>query len=177
MRLFVALPLPHETRAALAAWSRQCGPQPTLRWTPQEQLHITLHFLGEVEDVRVGVVTAALDSLRLPGFAVDLEQMEVMGRAGVLAAAARLTPEFAALEIEVRARVSAFGEKQEAGRQFRPHVTLARARRGEPVPRPGTFPPLPALGFQAACFRLYRSELRHEGAVHTIVREWKLATL
>jgi len=174
MRLFVALPLPAETRQALVAWTRKCGSQPTLRWTPEEQLHITLHFLGEVEDVRVGFVAAALDGLRPRRFEVEFERLEILGRAGVLAAAAKLTSQFAALEMEIRARVLALGEKPEYSREFRPHVTLARARRGESVPKLKSFPPLPKLGFPATCIRLYRSDLRPEGAVHTVVREWKL---
>src|SRR5579863_3998601 len=191
MRLFVAVPLPDETRAALAVWMKRCGAQPALRWTKEEQLHITLHFLGEVEDVRSALVTAALDGLRRPTFDVEIDRLEVLGRADVLAAAAKLTPELAALEIEVRARVAKIpGLKSETLRQaqgrllgarertetreFRPHVTMARAPRGERVPRASAFAVLTKIDFRAECFRLYRSELRRDGAVHTIVREWKL---
>ena len=171
MRLFIALPLPAETRRALSAWARNCGSRPALRWT--DQLHITLRFLGEVEELRASLVIAALDGVHLRPFPVEFDGLEVLGRAGVLAATARLTPQLAALEIEVRSRVSAFGEKQET-RSFRPHVTLARARRGDAVPGLRTFPPLPRLSFPATCFRLYKSELQPEGAVHTILREWQL---
>jgi RNA 2',3'-cyclic 3'-phosphodiesterase len=174
MRLFVALPLPVETRAALANWAGSCGRQPALRWAPEEQLHITLHFLGEVEEIRAGLVTAALEGVHLRQFDVEFERIEVLGRAGVLSAAAKLTPELAALEIEVRARVASLGEKREGSREFHPHVTLARARHGANVPKPRALPPLPRLAFPAKCFRLYRSELRPDGAVHTMIREWQL---
>ena len=183
MRLFVALPLPEETRAALTAWTKKCGAQPALRWTPEEQLHITLHFLGEVEDVLAALVTAALDGLRRPQFDVEIDRVEALGRASVLAAAAKMTPELAALEIEVRARVAGIsGLKREIGgtrgkdetREFRPHVTLARARRDAAVPKLRTLPRFATFRFRAECFRLYKSELRRDGAVHTVVGEWKL---
>jgi len=174
MRLFVALPLPRETRKAFIAWTRKCVAPPILRWTPEEQLHITMHFLGEVEDARVRIVTVALDGIHARSFDVEFDRIEVLGRASVLVAATKLTPQIAALEIDVRARVLALGKMPEAGREFRPHVTLARARRGESVPKVRSFPPLPKIGFAATCFRLYRSELLREGAVHTIIREWPL---
>jgi RNA 2',3'-cyclic 3'-phosphodiesterase len=174
MRLFVALPLPAETGAELANWMKSCGPQSALRWTLEEQLHITLHFLGEVEEVRLGLVTAALEGLHLHQFNVEFERVEVLGRAGVLAAAAKLTPQLAALEIEVRSRVAALGERRAADHEFHPHITLARARRGAAVPKPRSLLPLPELRFTANCFRLYRSELRQKGAVHTVIREWQL---
>lgn len=62
----------------------------------------------------------------------------------------------------------------ETFREFRPHVTLARARRGESVPKIKSLPSFPALEFRAECFRLYRSELNKDGAVHSVVGEWKL---
>ena len=51
MRLFVALTPPREAVAQLwsaAAEVREA--QPDLRWTPSEQWHLTLAFLGEVDD-------------------------------------------------------------------------------------------------------------------------------
>jgi RNA 2',3'-cyclic 3'-phosphodiesterase len=174
MRLFVALPLPARTRAALATWAQSCAPHPNLRWTRPEQLHFTLHFLGEVAKDRVSAIIHALDGIARPAFPIELHKIEALGRAGVLAAAAKLTPPFAALEVEVRTRLSVFGENRDAHREFRPHITLARSRRGANVPKPHSLPPLPELTFAADCFRLYRSELQRNGAEHTVLREWKL---
>jgi RNA 2',3'-cyclic 3'-phosphodiesterase len=176
MRLFVALPLPRQTPSALAAWARKCGPQPALRWTPQEQLHITLHFLGEVADERVPAAVDALNGVAARSFEVVLDRLDVLGRTGILAVTAKLTPLLSALEVDVRSRIFAFGENQQAGREFHPHVTLARARRGESVPKLRSLPPLPELRFAASCFRLYRSELSSQSAVHTVVREWSLGS-
>ncbi|MGB6689331.1 MAG: RNA 2',3'-cyclic phosphodiesterase [Terracidiphilus sp.] len=173
MRLFVALPLPAETRAALVAWAGQCGAQPGLRWTPEDQLHITLQFLGEVGVDRVGSVGEALDGIRSPSFSVSLARVEVLGRAGVLAAAAEPIPALLSLADAVQSHLASFAANSEE-RAFRPHATLARARRGAQVPKPRSLPALQELRFRASCFRLYRSELRPEGAVHTVIREWEL---
>jgi RNA 2',3'-cyclic 3'-phosphodiesterase len=176
MRLFVALPLPEETRAALAGWVRRCGTVPELRWTPTEQLHITLNFLGEVAEERLEPITESLGAIKTRRFEVRFEGILTLGRAAVLAAAAKLTPQFAALAESVAAAVRSIIAQPEEGRAFHPHVTLARARRGAAVPKHKSLPPLPPLNFAAECFRLYRSELTREGAVHTIIREWKLSS-
>lgn len=173
MRLFAAIPLPESTRAALAAWSASSGPRPGLRWTPAEQLHITLKFLGDVADDRVGRIVEALDGIAARGFTVELERLELLGRAGVLAAAAKPAPSLSRLAGEVRSRLASFAEDPEE-REFHPHITLARARRGSRVPKAHSLPPLPALEFTATCLRLYRSQTRPEGAVYSVIQEWLL---
>jgi 2'-5' RNA ligase len=107
MRLFVALPLPDEVRAGLARWVKSCGAQPGLRWTPVEQLHFTLHFLGEVADDRVAAITTALGRIEAPAFPVAFDRIETLGR-GVLAAAAQATPSFTALAECVRSKLTQF---------------------------------------------------------------------
>jgi RNA 2',3'-cyclic 3'-phosphodiesterase len=175
MRLFVAIPLPVPIRENLAHWVRKCGAQPTLRWTPAEQLHITLHFLGEVAEERVSGVMKALDKVHAAAFSVALDRVELLGRGSILAAAMQLNPEIAALAESVRARMAEFTDGvAETFREFRPHVTLARARRGKTAPKLKTLPAFPMLEFRAECFRLYRSELRKEGAAHMVVGEWRL---
>jgi 2'-5' RNA ligase len=175
MRLFAALPLPTEVKAALVAWTQQCGAQPALRWTPAEQLHITLHFLGEVEDARLNAVIAAMDGLQLPEFPVVFDRIELLGRAGILAVAAKNSTAMAELAGAVQARLSAFTEGgHEPHKTLRPHVTIARARRDARAPDPRSLPHFAELAFSAGRFGLYRSELRPSGAVHSVVREWTL---
>jgi 2'-5' RNA ligase len=174
LRLFVALPLPAEIRSALLRWTKSCGAQPGLRWTPEDQLHITLHFLGEVAEANLDAVLNAIAAIAAPAFPIALHRVEVLGRAGVLVARATPSPPFVGLAQAVRSRLGIFSEILETGRAFHPHVTLARARHGGAVPKPRALPPLPELKFTAACFRLVRSELRSEGAIHTAIREWKL---
>src|SRR4051794_36719961 len=69
MRLFTAVELGAEVRAAAAAYSRglrsrieQAGLQFRARWIPEDNLHVTLTFLGEVADARLAAIAAALDA-------------------------------------------------------------------------------------------------------------------
>ena len=56
IRAFIALPISEEVKARMAgvqAELRHTLPTARVRWTPQEQLHLTLRFLGDVEAQRL----------------------------------------------------------------------------------------------------------------------------
>jgi 2'-5' RNA ligase len=61
MRLFVALDLPDVAKDALAAVAGGVTASvPGARWVPRDNLHLTLVFLGGVDDARVPELSAAL---------------------------------------------------------------------------------------------------------------------
>jgi 2'-5' RNA ligase len=63
-RLFIALPLSAPAIAELHALVHMCRRQATVvRWVRPEQMHITLKFLGDVEEERECDITGALESL------------------------------------------------------------------------------------------------------------------
>jgi 2'-5' RNA ligase len=164
LRLFVAVDLPDDVRAACAEWrDAVVGPRPALRPVADESLHVTLSFLGtrgagEAEDL-AGALAGAVRA----------------GRGLVLAGAGWLPPRrprVLALELEdprgelgaLRAAVaSAVGDRE--ARPFRPHVTVARVRGGQRV-RPEALSPPPAVAFDAAALTLYRSHTAPAGAVY-----------
>jgi len=137
-RLFVAVELPEDARAAIERAVETLPPVPALRPTPADQLHLTVLFLGAVEPERVPVVAERL--------------------AGVAASAARFQTaltSFGAFPPRGAARVLWVGLRDDDGRlaglaaaakdalrdlvvtedrPFRAHVTVARAR--EPVHLP-----------------------------------------
>ena len=170
-RMFVALDLPPDARAALADWRDELvEARRDLRPVRAEALHVTLVFLGWQTEKEAGAIAAAafeacsgLPAARLrPGavrpippraarlFALDLEDDE--GRAGAVQAA--------------------MSDALEAGRWYRPekrpfwpHLTLARVKRDErrPAPLPDA-PSPPGEAFEANELTLYRSTLRPQGA-------------
>ena len=76
VRLFVAIPLPDAVRHDLA---RLCAGVPGARWTPAENLHLTLRFIGEADGGRYHDIAAALGAV--DGAAFDL-QLAAVGRFG-----------------------------------------------------------------------------------------------
>jgi RNA 2',3'-cyclic 3'-phosphodiesterase len=139
MRTFVALNLPADERRALQqalAPAQQCGLP--VRWTQHDGLHLTLKFLGEIDSAQVAPIHDALQQvaarhepfqLRLGGFGAfpSLRRASVLW-VGISADAALL-----ALQRDVDDALAALGHPREE-RAFRPHLTVARARRGAREP-------------------------------------------
>jgi 2'-5' RNA ligase len=77
-RLFVAIELPSAVRDALAALMAETGrdhPVPGARWTPPDNLHVTLRFLGSVASADLPALQAALAQIEADGFALGLAGM------------------------------------------------------------------------------------------------------
>ena len=170
MRLFVAVWPPPAVVEQLAGLPRPA--RPGLRWTTEDQWHVTVRFLGEVSAGDVEGVKAALGRLG-PG-----------GRAGMVTATAgpaleRLGPSVLSLPVagleEMAAAVSDLtaGYGQPAGgRPFRGHLTIARAARGVD-PRP----PLPvpfAATWEIAEVTLVASVLHPAGARYEVIARYRL---
>lgn len=163
MRLFIALDLPADTRAALAAWADAAAP-PIVRRVPPENLHVTLAFLGsrsEDEATRVGSrlsdVIRPLDPLRTGG-ALWLPRRHP----GVLTVALRDDAQLSGLQADLVAELESTIEFESERRRFRPHVTVGRVPRGTRIDtRPELDPPVPELELRAPALTLYCS---HTGA-------------
>jgi 2'-5' RNA ligase len=167
IRLFVALDLPDEAVAALAAF-RDTAADPAV-WRPlgDATLHVTLAFLGHrpEEDVdAVHAVLAALAEREPPALGLGDALLLPPRRARVLTVAlADATGALGALQAELSAALSAAGVYEPEARPFRPHVTVARLRAGERAPRTIDAAPEP-VAFRAAAVVLYRSHVGRGGA-------------
>ena len=137
MRLFVAIPLPPDVRLVLAGLS---GGVPGAGWLPAENLHLTLRFLGELDDHLFEDVCHGLSQVGGEAFALELAGVGHFGdrrQARVLWAGVRPSEALARLRGRVERALQNCGLPREE-RRFHPHVTLARLR-GAPVERVGRF--------------------------------------
>lgn len=172
MRLFVAVDPP---AAEVAALDRSLGARdPAVRWVPPAQWHVTLVFCGEVAedvvpDLRARLARAAARteplSLQLAGAGTFPRQA---ARARVLWVGLHGdVPELTRLAERCAAAARRSGIDVEE-RPFRPHLTLARARRDAVDARPLVDRMSSYAGepWQVSTFRLVRSHLgasvRHE---------------
>jgi 2'-5' RNA ligase len=125
-RVFVGLPLPDGLREQLAL---AAGGVPAARWVPPQSMHLTLHFIGELEGPPLATVIEALGDLRARRFSLELRGVGTFphrGRPRVLWAG--VGGDRAAL-IELHAeigRVLLRAGVETERRKFAPHVTLAR---------------------------------------------------
>lgn len=172
LRLFVALAVPGPVRAALAASLEAARrARPDLRWTDPGGWHVTLAFLGWVDDARLGDVHAAV---RAAATAATSFEIALDGRAGtfggrVLWAGLAPSAPLEALVTGVRAALVQRGLPAE-DRPFRPHLTLARAGRGRTVPAAvAQEVAVPAGAWRVRDVRVLRSHLGREGARYEVL--------
>ena len=180
LRLFIAIALPGPVREELVALAQ---PLAGVNWTRPEQLHLTLRFLGDVPEEKIENITAHLATVRVEPFVLPVE--------GVGAFPPKAPPRVIWIGVghghprlhQLRQRVDdallAAGLLELDVRTFHPHVTLARcgADTGKPLAKwLLAHAEFGAPPFRVTAFDLYSSELRPEGAVHTLVRRFPLAT-
>lgn len=137
MRLFVAVELPEpwlrEAARALDVLTATLGDHAeVLRPVAPDRMHLTVRFLGEVDEERLPALDEALRE-SVPPVGVDLE----LAAPGTFGSAARTSAvwlglggdleELRALAGRVESAVEAAGLPSER-RELRPHVTLARVR-------------------------------------------------
>lgn len=177
MRLFVALRPPRPVRELLLAAAHGVD---GARWQADEQLHLTLRFVGEADGRTADDLCAALGSLAAEAPEVRVAGAGLFDRRGRLEALwAGVAPRepLAALHRKADRACVAAGLPPE-GRAYVPHVTLARlGRTADPFAARDWVARHQALG--SAPFRLdrlilYRSHLGGEGAAYEVLDAWPL---
>ena len=178
VRAFFGLPLPEDARARLQRYIEQCERlAPQFRWTLDEKLHITVRFLGHLEQaIAEGIADRVQDSD--PGhFELRLGSVGTFKR-GRLARVVWIglsagEAECAELASLVEAECVNAGLEPEA-RRFHPHLTLARARLRDGAKLPD-LPAAPELAaWRAEELILYRSHLGRGGSVYEPLRSIRL---
>jgi len=135
VRLFVAVEVPEQVRSAVAAAIAPARERaPRLRWVDPAKYHLTLVFLGSVEESRVAGIAEAVSS-SVQG--VEQFSLALDGRVGtfgrrVLWAGLAPSPQLSAVAGAVTASLRPVVAVPDGDRPFRAHLTLARAGR-EPV--------------------------------------------
>ena len=174
-RLFVALrPSTAVRRHCLDAIA---GGPPGWAWQREDQLHVTLRFIGEVERPLAEDIAAALGSIRASPVELGLHGVGFFdqGPRGVLFARAVPREPIAALHKKVDRALFSTGLEPER-RAFLPHITLARRRKSaiEPSAWLEAHAALSAPPEPVDRFILYESHLGHDGAHYEAVAEYPL---
>jgi 2'-5' RNA ligase len=131
MRLFVGLAVSETAKEMLERLTlRLRAKDDGLRWSTREQWHVTLVFLGEVEDAARAALVRELKSVRRPALTLRMERLGVFERSGILHAEVEVTQELLRLHEAVGSAVRRSGLEIEE-RPYRAHITLARARNRE----------------------------------------------
>jgi 2'-5' RNA ligase len=176
IRLFVALELPEPVRDRLIGLG---GGVPGARWTERENLHLTVRFIGEVENGVVPDIDAALAAVSAPGFDLVLDGVGQFGsgaKSRVLWAGVERNDALVHLNQKIESALVRAGLPREE-RRYSPHVTLARLR-SAPAERVGRFIQDRGL-FRAGPipidhFTLFESRTGNGGPVYDPLKDYPL---
>ena len=125
-RLFTALTLPEDVRAWLSGLR---GGLRGARWIDPENYHITLRFVGDVDDRTADEIAHALDKVERGPFEITLSGLGAFGNKKPHSVWARVDPCQALLELQAEQErmLQRMGHSAEA-RRYTPHVTIGRLR-------------------------------------------------
>jgi 2'-5' RNA ligase len=152
-RLFFALWPDEAARQALGALSRDVALAAGGKPVPEEKIHLTLAFLGEVAAGREPEAKRAAQDMRCEAFTLGLDRVGSFRRARVAWAGTSMAPRpLLDLQAALAARLAEQGFELEE-REFAPHLTLARK-----IARPVPAASIPAIAMQARALALVRSE-------------------
>jgi RNA 2',3'-cyclic 3'-phosphodiesterase len=170
-RTFVALALPAEVRAALADLTRDLPRPPRgLRWGSLAQAHLTLSFLGDLDDTDLQATRGAARAVAAGAtpFVAALAGLGAFPRPERARVAWVGWGEGSDAVVALQAvLLAALGRPSDARRPFAPHVTIARAR--EPVDARrwlGAAPSWTGPPWRVDGLDVMASELAPGGAIH-----------
>ena len=127
LRLFVGIDLPPELKLNLSLIQAGLA---GARWIDPGNFHVTIRFIGEVDEGVASDVDEALRKLREPRFSLNLAGVGTFG-GRQLHVDVEKSPALVHLRDKVESALVRLGLEPE-GRRFSPHVTLARLRAKEP---------------------------------------------
>jgi 2'-5' RNA ligase len=185
IRAFIAIELSDEARSALFDLQNRLKailPPKTVRWTAPQNIHLTLHFLGEVPVEQIELIGQVVKSVTQDGqpFTLKLTGMGCFPntrRPRILwAGVSGQTKPLLAMHQALGERLKTAIDFEPDQRPYAPHLTIGRVKNGIPRrhltqlgealeqerPVVGEVAVLPVAGVS-----LIKSELKPAGAVYT----------
>ena len=125
-RLFTALEIPPHVAESLGMMR---GGLPGARWIDPGNYHLTLRFIGDIDDALAHEIAGLLGRVRRLSFELRLDGLTSFGgrKPRALVAAASPVAPLMELQAEHERLLQRLGLEPE-GRKYTPHVTLARLR-------------------------------------------------
>jgi RNA 2',3'-cyclic 3'-phosphodiesterase len=125
-RLFTGIEIPSDIAQSLATLR---GGLPGARWIDPENYHVTLRFIGDVDDTIAREVVSLLGRVRRRSFELRAEDLKSFGGRTPRAVVATLTQTQPLMELQAEhERLMQRVGLEPEGRKYIPHVTVARLR-------------------------------------------------
>ena len=181
MRCFIALPIEGDIKTQLIKAQQELkSTKANLKLVEEENIHLTLKFLGEVESEKASKVCESLQEIKFPRFDIVVEGIGVFPNFNFLrviwAGISKGAENILKLHEELEKKLAVIGFKRDAN--FHPHVTLARVR----SPHNKTALVSKIKEFQNTYFGqvsidkilFMESKLKPSGPVYSVIKDVKL---
>jgi RNA 2',3'-cyclic 3'-phosphodiesterase len=170
VRLFFALWPQEKAARALHEWARQALLQTRGRVARAGTIHLTLAFLGDIEESRISATKDIGRATVGEAHSLPIEQARYWKHNRIVWVGPNETPvPLAALAADLKSALMREGFALEQ-RAFEAHVTLIRKAHA-----PRALPALPALDWPVEEFVLVRSTLSSEGSSYDVIERFPLA--
>ena len=183
IRTFIAIELPVEVKQVVRQIQNQLGDSiEGIKWVKHENIHLTIKFLGNVEENRINDIEAAMNNAVNDSSVMSLKTAQL----GIFPNERRPRILWLGIEGDVREfiRMSENCESELAKlgyerntRENKPHITVGRIRsskKQEGLVNILKDIPIDSIEFRAGALQLMRSELNPNGAVYTNLQSVKL---
>lgn len=176
-KIFISLDLPEKSKKRLVTATKPWQDLP-IKWTKEQNLHITLIFLGHISDDAIGTVCEKVRSVVSNREIFDLQFTEIAlvpsEREPRMVWLSGLTsPELKDLEEQLEKKLGIFVSSKKS---FRPHVTLGRIRKHKweaMENRPEIFAKFP-LTVGVGSVEVIASDFSGDGPEYTVIESCPL---
>ena len=132
MRYFVAVDIPDSIATSLVSYQPDSGSK--IRLVKPNQMHITLHYIGQAEVETVSKISSSLEKVQAKSFTISLNGVgtfSTYNKSKILWAGVSNLDGLRDLYLAVGEALSEIGIQLEQ-RKYKPHITLARLGKGVP---------------------------------------------
>lgn len=181
VRCFIAIDFPREIMDEIARVQEELGKlnqgsaAPIMKLTEKENLHLTMKFLGEIEEEKIDEIRKKLREIKFQKFKCFLGELGVFSKSFIRIVWIHiLGKEIEEMQKAVDEKLSSLFEKEE---RFMSHLTIARIKFVkdrklflEEIKKIT----VKKLEFPVSEFYLVKSELKPEGPVYTEIEKFSL---
>ncbi len=172
MRSFIAIDLPENVKKEIQKIQAQL-PDFLGKKIETGNLHLTLKFLGEIDEDKIKTVKEKLKIINTASFDLEIDGAGVFSPSYIRIVWLHIK----GAEVLQKVVDSVLGDIFKPEERFMGHLTVARVKN---IKNKKEFLEnikkieIPTMKFKARCFRLMKSDLRPEGPVYSVLEEYDL---
>ena len=180
IRIFIAIKIEELALEKIIEIKNKLFQNKDLKWEPKDKLHITLKFIGSVEEEEIPKLIAKLKiiAIKTAPFLLSFSKFGLFKRNGIptiLWAGITENEILSNLHFEIGSILSNIGSVKES-RNYKPHLTLIRFRKNiqKDIFENILEKNISDIRFKVNELSLFKSELKSSGSVYTEIENIKL---